>query len=165
MSNLPIDINEKRHAVHHFTSSYISFTAIDVMHPICCYLEDNISQISDMDSLFKHHEEALDQILTGALISSHDVFLKMIKIAYNTHRFIKAFNEYCDSIENDFLDYEAKGTLKNPVNTCFKAFNNEVTSLIRLLVSKTQQTGNPLYADFVCIVNVNQAYSFESPYV
>ena len=159
------DVNEMRHAVHHFASSFISFTAIDVMHPIYSSLEENVAQTSDIASLFKHVDSALDQIMTGLLISSQDVLLQMIKISHESYKFISAFNDYCDSISNELVSYEEKAALKNPVASRFRAFDHEVTALIRLLVNKTQQTGNPLYADFVCIVNVNNAYSYESPYI
>ena len=153
------DVNNARHSILHFSSTFLNFSAIYTIHPLWSKLEETITTTTDINVIFKSHEESLNQLANGLLITTPEAFQIMMRIALDSFNFIDKFNEYKVSISSPIVTKEQRKQLAEPVMKQYRSFIKDVKALIQLLPEMTIKTGKKLYGDLANIININHPYT------
>jgi hypothetical protein len=147
-----------RHAMTLFVNGYLSFTSTVIVQAQLSVAQDGLRQTSDIEDIFRIHEEALDTAMKGFFLTDPKCFDLLISISQACNQFVVELKKWRTTVNHEGVSHEAKLRHGKPMKMFFDVFEKKVQQLIQLLMALANREANQVYTDFVKWININEIY-------
>jgi hypothetical protein len=147
-----------RHSMTLFVTGYLSFTSTVIVHTHMSLAEEGLRKTSDIEDIFRIHEDALDSAMKGFFLTDPKCFDLLISIAQACTQFVVEFKKWRITVNHEGISREAKLRHGKPMKMFFDVFEKKVQQLIQILIALANREANQMYTDFVRWINLNDVY-------
>jgi hypothetical protein len=147
-----------RYGMQLFVTGYLNFTSTVIIHAHWNRLQEVLQKTSDIEDVFRIHEDALDSAMKGFFLTDAKCFEFLNSISMACNQFVKEFKKWKQTISSKGTTPDAKLRLGAPMKKFYDVFEKKVQQLIQNLVALANREANQIYTNFVRWININDAY-------